>query len=180
MKNYIMHHINIIIIALRVLVAVVSAMVIFNIAGGIILLIQNDPEAARDFVNETFTVPSYRIREDVWFASAFSILYGMLLIYLIYGIIRFYKCLLKIEKGKMFYNEQGEDFRKAGSAVIIFAKAKYLLFCIIGVIVYFDIPVFFKQMLPFLGVYLIGKLLLLMSYIAEKGEFIQEENELTI
>ena len=180
MKNYIMHHINIIIIALRVLIAVAGLMAIFNIGSGILLLIENDPEAARNFLDDTFTIPSYHIKEEILFAGAFAILYGILLIYLIYGIIRFYKCLLRIERGKMFYNEQSEDFRKAGAAVIIFAKAKYLLFSSVGLLLYFDIPVFFKQMLPFLGVYLTGKLLLVMAYMAEKGEFIQEENELTI
>lgn len=180
MKKYIMHHINVIITALRILLAVAAIIAVLNIGMGLFALIKNDHGVARSFLAQTFKVPDFTINEEVGVAATFGVLYGALLFYLIYGIKHFYRCLVKIKSGKMFYNDQGEDFRKAGASIIIFAKTKYLLYCCIGTVVFFDITMFFKQILPFLGVYLAGKLFYLMAYMAEKGEFIQEENELTI
>ena len=181
MKNYIRHHINVIIIALRVVIVWAGAVALYSFGTAAVFIIENDPLLVKEEFSGIFTpfvARSYH--NNVWLASIFSILFGFLVIYLIRGIVRFYKCLLRIEKGKMFYNTQGEDFRKAGSAIIIFAKLKYLLFCAMGALAYFQFTIFFTELLPFIGVYLIGKLILLMSYMAEKGEFIQEENELTI
>lgn len=176
-----MHHINVIIIALRVVIVGAGAVALYSFGSAAVFIINNDPAQIKQQFSGTFT-PLVRqsYHNNVWFASIFATLLGILLIYLISGIVKFYKCLLRIEKGKMFYSTQGEDFRKAGSAIIIFAKLKYLLFCSMGAIAYFQITIFFTELLPFLGVYLIGKLILLMSYMAEKGEFIKEENELTI
>lgn len=180
MKKYIMHHINVIITALRILITVTVIIAVINVGMGIFVLIKDDHGIARAFLAQTFKLPDFTINEEVGVAATFGILYGALLFYLIYGIKRFYSCLVKIKAGKMFYNYQGEDFRKAGEAIIIFAKAKYVLYCCIGPVVFFNIAVFFTQILPFLVVYLAGKLLNIMAYMAEKGEFIQEENELTI
>jgi len=181
MKNYIKHHINVILLALRVIIVGAGAVVLYSFGSAALFIINNDPAQIKQQFSGTFTpLVEQSYHNNVWYASIFVILFGILLIYLIFGIVRFYKCLLRIEKGKMFYSTQGEDFRKAGSAIIIFAKLKYLLFCTMGGVVYFQITIFFTELLPFLGVYLIGKLILLMSYMAEKGEFIQEENELTI
>ena len=180
MKSYIKHHINVIITASRILIAIASIFAVINIGMGILMIIKNDHDLARDFLSQTFKLPDFIINEEVWIAVIFGLLYGTLLFYLVYGVKQFYKCLNKIKAGKMFYNEQSDSLRKAGAIIIIFAKVKYLLFSTIGLIAFFDIPILFKQILPFLGVYLAGKILLLMAHMAEKGVFIKEENELTI
>lgn len=80
----------------------------------------------------------------------------------------------------MFYHTQGDELRKAGAAVIIFAKSKYLLLVTMGTMVYVDLAIFFTEIPAFLALYLSGKFILLMSYMAEKGEYIKEEVDLTI
>lgn len=186
------HHLNIIIIALRVILFAAAIMCIINLIQAFGFIQTNDPIAVNDFFLNYFTAPKLITPNDVeqlgaryffnvkWLAIGFTITYTALIVYGMTGIIRLYKCLLKIEKGQMFYNEQGVQFRKVGATIIIFAKLKYVLFCFTGIMSYLDISTFFKQIPAFLTLYLIGKLILIMSYITEKGEFIQEENELTI
>ncbi|RWX00220.1 hypothetical protein [Flavobacterium cerinum] len=185
------HHLNIIIIALRVVLFVAAIMCVFNLIQAYGFIQTDDPVAINEFFLNYFTAPKLSLGslEQLgaryffnikWLAIGFTITYTALLVYGITGIIRLYKCLLKIEKGQMFYNEQGAQFRKVGATVIIFAKLKYVLFCFTGILSYLDISTFFKQLPAFLTLYLVGKLIFIMSYITEKGEFIQEENELTI
>lgn len=176
------HHINIIILALRFAIAAAGFMALFQLGAAFVFLTQNEPDTVKDFFGDYFTplASNMPYRNNEWFGGAFCIIYAGLLIYAIIGTIRFYKCLLRIEKGKMFYSTQGHEFCKAGAAIIIFAKCRYLLFCTMGSTVYFDLTIFFRELPSFLAIYLVGKLILLMSYMAEKGEFIQEENELTI
>ena len=175
------HHLNIIIIALRVIFAAIAINAIYNFISSVIFIQTDDPAVITEYFSNTFTPLIPRdVTISKWFASAFTLLYGILLIYGITAVIRFYKCLLKIEKGNMFYEEQGTQLRKTGATIIIFAKLQYLLFCTMGGMFYFDLTQFFKQLPEFLALYLIGKLILLYSYMAEKGEFIREENDLTV
>ena len=186
------HHINIIIIALRVILFVAGVMCIFNLVQTYGFLQNDDQKSINDFFLNYFTQidkVSINKRELLgasyffnikWLAIGFLVAYTALLLYGMTGIVRLYKCFLKIEKGEMFYNEQGIEFRKVGATIIIFAKVKYVLFCFTGIMSYLDITAFFKQIPALLTFYLIGKLILIMSYMAEKGEFIKEENELTI
>ena len=190
------HHLNVIIIALRVVLFVAAIMCIYNLIRAFGLIQNDDPIVTNEFFQDYFTAPvlipgeiSLNDMEHLgaryffnvkWLAVGFMIAYAALLFYGMTGVIRLYKCLLKIEKGQMFYNEQSIQFRKVGITVIIFAKLKYLLFCFTGIMSYLDISTFFKQIPAFLILYLIGKLIFIMSYMAEKGEFIKEENELTI
>lgn len=185
------HHLNVIIIALRIVLFVAGLMCIYNLMRAYGFIQVDDPIAVNEFFSNYFNAPKLSLgsMEQLgaryffnvkWLAISFTIAYTALLVYGITGIIRLYKCLLKIEKNQMFYNEQGIQLRKAGATIIIFAKLKYVLFCLTGILSYLDISTFFKQLPALLILYLAGKLILIMSYIAEKGEFIKEENELTI
>ena len=186
------HHLNIIIVALRVILFVAGIMCVFNLGQAYGFIHINDQKSINDFFLNYFTqVDNTAVNQrqllgasyffnTKWLVIGFLVAYTALLIYGMTGIVRLYKCLVKIEKGKMFYNEQGVQLRKAGATIIIFAKVKYVLFCFTGIMSYLDITTFFKQIPAFLTLYLVGKLILIMSYIAEKGEFIKEENELTI
>ena len=187
-----MHHINVVIIALRIILFAAALVCIFNLIIGYAFINENDPSVINDFLLNYFSnfvkvnptdMKSLGVRSffDIkWLAIGFMIAYTALIIYGMSGMVRLYKCLLKIEKGQIFYNEQGNQLRKVGGTIIIFAKIKYVLFCFVGIVSFADISTFITQIPGFLALYLIGKLILIMSFIAEKGEFIQEENELTI
>lgn len=175
------HHLNIIILALRFLIAATAIMALYQLWMAVLFITQNDPELVKDFFSDYFTAIAKNMpyRNNEWFGSTFCVIYSGLLIYVTLGIIRLYKCLNKIRKGQLFYSTQGNELRKAGGTVIIFAKAQYLLFCTMAVL-YFDLTIFFRELPEFLAVYLLGKFILLLSHMAEKGEYIQQENELTI
>lgn len=176
------HHLNIIILALRAAIVFATGMVLYYLGTAYRLVTENDPVLLKDFFAAYFTPMAKNVIDgnSIALGTAFCIIYGGLLIYAIVGITRFYRCLLRIEKGKMFYHTQANQFRRAGATIIIFAKAKYLLFITMGGVLYFDLKIFFTEIPAFLTVYLIGKFILLMSHMAKKGEYIQEENELTI
>jgi len=186
------HHINIVIIALRVILFAAAVMCIINLLKAYEFISTSDIDNLYSYFDTLFTpIDSATLNNRKilgvpylanlkWIAIGFTLCYTALLIYGMLGIIQFYKCLLKIEKDQIFYHTQGNQFRKVGATVIIFAKVKYILFCFIGILSYFDISQFFKQIPMLLSLYLIGKLILIMSYMAERGEFIKEENDLTV
>lgn len=186
------HHLNVIIIALRVVLFAAAVVSIYNMIRAFGFIEEGNPIEVNKFFLDYFT-PLEKIEfNDIewlgaryffdikWLAIGFMLAYTALLVYGISGIIRLYKCLLKIEKGQMFYSEQGIQLKKVGATLIIFAKLKYLLFCLVGILSYLDIFTFFRQIPELLAIYLIGKFILIMSHMAETGEFIKEENELTI
>ena len=186
------HHINIVIIALRVILFASGLMCVYNLVRAFGFIMDDNTKEIYDYFHIYFTPLTPSVTKSInalgntyfpniqWLAIGFPIAYTALIIYGMSGIVRLYKCLLKIEKGQIFYTEQGVQFRKVGGTIIIFAKIKYLLFCFTGIIVYFDVSTFAKQLPELLTLYLIGKLILIMSYMAEKGEFIKEENDLTV
>ncbi|MDV6167547.1 DUF2975 domain-containing protein [Flavobacterium sp. DG1-102-2] len=186
------HHINIVIIALRVILFAAAVMCFINLIKTYEFFFTTDIDKLYSYFDNHFTpidavtlnnrklLSASHITNLKWVAIGFTLCYTALLMYGMSGIVRFYKCLLKIEKNQIFYHEQGAQFRKVGATVIIFAKVKYVLFCFAGILSYFDISQFFKQIPMLLSLYLIGKLILIMSYMAERGEFIKEENDLTV
>lgn len=186
------HHLNVVIIALRVILFAAGIMCIFNLVMAYGFIVNNDTDTIYGYFREYFSPLNQTVVGNIdklgaayfapiqYLAIGFTLSYTALLIYGMAAIVRFYKCLLKIEKGQMFYYEQGIGFRRVGGSIIIFAKVKYCLFCLVGILSYLDISQFFRQIPQLLLLYLVGKLILIMSYMAEKGEFIKEENELTI
>ncbi len=172
---------TIIYLALRAAIIIMAVWAIIHLNTAYNILNYNSPTVVKDSLSEYFTTIEWKIYANgKWQAAAFCVAYALLIVYLIYGIIRFYRCITKIENGKMFYTKQGEEFRKAGIAIIGFAKLKYFLFCGFGMLYFFDSGILFRQLPSFLAIYLLGKLILLMSYMTQKGEFVKQENELTI
>ena len=193
MKNHVKHHINVITIVLLMAVLAIAIICIDFIIAAINIIQSSDVMVVNEFLLNYFSLLDddidlsnnnwlgIRYFFDIkWFAIGFIIAYLALFIYLMKGTVRLYKCLLKIRKDELFYNEQGEEFRKVGATIIIFAKLKYILFCFTGIMSFGDITVFIKEIPAFLILYLFGKFILIMSYITERGELIKEENELTI
>lgn len=176
------HHISIIILAVRAAIAIASCMALFHLAMAIFFHIQDGHLLVKEFFSDYFTplTSGTPYSNNEWYGSAFCIIYASLLIYGVSGLQRFQKSLKRIRKGEIFGPGQDESFRKAAATVVIFAKSKYLLFCTMGSILYFDLTIFFRQMPSFITIYLIGKFIYLVSGMVEKGAFIREENELTI
>lgn len=173
---------TIIYLALRAAIIITTVWAIIHITTAKNIISYDDPNVVKDALSEYFSpTEGWAVyASDKTEAAAFCIVYALLIVYLIYGIIRFYRCITKIENGKMFYTTQGEEFRKAANNIIGFAKLKYLLFCGVGMLYFFDLEILFRQLPSFIAIYLLGKLILLMSYMTQTGEFVKQENELTI
>ncbi len=176
------HHINIIALAVRAAIIIASCMAFFQLGAAVLFHFEDGQLLVKEFFSDYFTplAKSTPYRNNEWYGSAFCVIYAALLIYFVTGLRRFQKSLKRINKGGMFDPGQDAAFRKAAANVVIFAKSKYLLFCTMGSLLYFDLTIFFRQIPSFLAIYLIGKFIYLVSGMAEKGAFIQEENQLTI
>lgn len=175
------HHLTVLIIAIRVIIAVGAIMAVFSFFKSATFLLSDDHTAIREYFSSYFTpFTSLSYHNTKWLAGCFTILYGILLMYGVMGATRIYYSLLNIKNGGVFYQDQANEFKKAGANIIIFAKVKYLLFCTMGVLAYFDLTVFITQVPSFITIYLIGKLFLVINYVIQKGEIIKEENDLTI
>lgn len=175
------HHLNIILIALRLIIVVVACMAGFYlISCGASFLY---PDAALSFSNMSFTpinsglkYTAYEAQFIPWFLGC----YGLLLVYFTRVLITLRKCFVRLKKGDIFYEEQAAQFRRAGGGIIIFAKCRYLLMCAFGAIFFKALQLFVTEIPVFLFIYLMGKLVLVLHHMAEKGAFLREENELTI
>jgi len=176
------HHINIIALAVRIAIAVAACMAVFYLAMAVFFHVEDGYLLVKEFFSDYFTPISSSVpyRNNEWFGSAFCIVYSALLLYCVSGLQRFHKGLKQIKKGGIFESGQDAAFRKAAATVVIFAKSKYLLFCTMGSMLYFDLTIFFREIPSFIAVYLIGKFIYLIAGMTEKGVFIREENELTI
>jgi hypothetical protein len=170
------YHLNIILLALRAAIIIVIGMVAYH-AFGVYANIA-DPNGfaivSSYFKMQDFIIPT------TWGAPLFLSLYSILLAYLVVKLIKLYKSLNNLQKGNVFYEQQSAEFKSAGSGIIIFAKCKYLLFCAAGTLIYANIWVFFTELASFFALYLIGKFVLVLYYMAQKGEYLREENDLTI
>ncbi|WP_294820776.1 hypothetical protein [uncultured Flavobacterium sp.] len=176
------HHINIIALAVRAAIVIASCMAFIHLAMAVLFHLEDGQPLVKQFFSGYFTplTKATPYHNNEWYGSAFCIVYAALLIYCVTGLQRFQKGLKRIKKGYIFEEGQDKAFRNAAASVIIFAKSKYLLFCTMGSLLYFDLTIFFREIPSFLAIYLIGKFMYLISGIAEKGAFIRQENELTI
>jgi len=169
-------NLNIILLAVRAIIIVVGAICLYHLTSLYAVLI-NDYDAAT--IITSYFKPSAGIA-DVWAEPLFLGLYSALLGYLVFVLVRLYKSFDNLQKGNVFYPKQSKEFKAAGNGIIIFAKCKYLLFCSFGALPFHDFGIFFKEVAPFLVVYLLGKLILVLYYLAEKGEYLREETDLTV
>jgi hypothetical protein len=175
------HHLNIILLALRLIIVVAACMAGYHFicCGAAIAY----PDAALEFLNRSFTpLPSlykysaYEAQFIPWYLGS----YGVLLTYFTYVLITLRKCFTRLKKGNIFFEDQAQELRRAGSGIIIFAKCRYLLMCAFGAIFFKALQLFVTEIPIFLMFYLIGKLILVLHHMAEKGAFLREENDLTI
>lgn len=170
------HHLTIILLALRAGIIIVAGMAVIYAYSAYSYTITPD--------DTLFGLSYFKIKPNalrpLWGAPLFLALYSLLLGYLTYVLAKLYKSFSNLQKGNVFYEKQSAQFKSSGSGIIIFAKCKYLLFCAFGAIFFSNISIFIAEALPFITMYLIGKFILVLYYMAEKGEYLREENELTI
>ncbi|KOS07286.1 hypothetical protein AM493_15500 [Flavobacterium akiainvivens] len=142
-----------------------------------------DTETGLVFLNQSFSPIGSGYKYSVYeaqFMPYYLATYGLLLIYLTRVLITLRKCFARLKKGDIFYEEQAREFRRAGGGIIIFAKCRYLLMCAFGAICFKALQLFVTEIPVFLLFYFVGKLVLVLYHMAEKGAFLREENELTI
>lgn len=172
------HHLNVLIIALRVILFCLGVYALYHLAILVGFLSEGGLEFAKDYTSGIFK--PMRDPDTIVYPVVFVALHVALIVYLIITLVKLYKSFVLFEKDYVFYNNQSEDLKKIGAGIIIFAKGRYLLFSAMGAVVYFDLTIFFTQLIPFLSLYLIGKLFLVLSFVSQKGEVIKEENDLTV
>lgn len=112
--------------------------------------------------------------------SLFLISYSALMAYLFVTANNLRLTLRRIAKKGVFEDNQANKLRRAGSGLIIFAKLKYLMLCAFGSLAMWDVIIFFRQLLPFLALYITGKFILVIADMTLRGEMLLEETELTI
>lgn len=112
--------------------------------------------------------------------SLFLLAYSGLMAYLFITVNNLRFTLKSIYRKGVFEDNQAGKLRRAGSGIIIFAKLKYLLLCAFGSLAMWDVIIFFRQLLPYLALYITGKFILVIADMAKRGETLLEETELTI
>lgn len=172
------YHLNIILLAVRVMIIVVIGMALFQLFQAYTSYLH--PELFDSFAKERFATLGKEVDVHLYALPYFFVLYAVLLGYLVYVLIQLYRSFARLQRGDVFYDKQAAEFRRAGSGIIIFAKCKYLLVCIFGVYFFRGLFIFITEIPMFLVVYLLGKLVLVLHYLAEKGTFLKEETDLTI
>lgn len=175
------YHLTVLTTAIRIIIGIGAVMAIYNFIMSAAFFMSDNNTIIKEHFSSYFTpFTSLSYHNTKWLSGSFAILYGILLIYGTLGATRVYYCLKNINNGGIFYEDQANEFKRAGANIIIFAKLKYILFCAMGTITYFDLVVFLKQIPAFITLYLIGKSLLVINYVIQKGETIKHENDLTI
>ncbi|WP_294733902.1 DUF2975 domain-containing protein [uncultured Flavobacterium sp.] len=130
-----------------------------------------------DFVMSDFTRYKVASKAAVF---VFLVLYAVTTGYLVYVLWYFVNVLYKIHKGYTFYQDQSKGFKKSGSSIIIYGKSKFLLFLIFWAFFFYNPFVFVGGLVSYLTIYIIGKFLLVLSVMIEKGEVLKQEVDLTV
>nr|WP_322625049.1 DUF2975 domain-containing protein [uncultured Flavobacterium sp.] len=112
--------------------------------------------------------------------SLFLIAYSALIACLFVYVNSLRLTLKDIAKKGAFEDNNANKLRASGRGLVRFAWSKYLLFSLFGPIAVWDIGVLFYQLLPFLALYTIGKFILVIADMTQRGEMLLEETELTI
>ncbi|KAF2518872.1 DUF2975 domain-containing protein [Flavobacterium salilacus subsp. salilacus] len=172
------YHLNIILLAVRAMIIVTIVFTGIQLFKAYTTFL--NPADFENTVREEFATISKELAISTEALPYFHILCAILWGYLVYILIILYRSFDRLQKGEIFYDKQAVAFKKAGEGIIIFAKCKYLLVCVFGVFFFRSLSVFIKEIPMFLVVYLLGKLVLVLYYLAEKGTFLKEETDLTI
>lgn len=171
------HHLTSLIIIARLSIGFIllSTIISFIISG--IFIFNQSNEKVQRFASGAF---GSETPEDTFHLGIYLFIYGLLLIYGALGATRVFYCLLNIKNGGLFYENQADEFKRAGNNLILFAVLDYAVSCISDIILFNKYIGFITGLPIFLLIYLIGKSLLAANFIIHKGETIKHENDLTI
>jgi hypothetical protein len=175
------HHINIILLAIRVMIICISVMALYNFLNAYVSAAYTDE--AVSLISKKFTPFTAQVKPtvlDIAPLPYYFVCYALLLCYLVYVLVQLNRSFNRLEKGNIFYEKQATEFKRAGAGLIIFAKCNYLIYCGFGALCFRSLQSFMTEIPQFLLIYLAGKLVLVLYYLAEKGTFLKEEAELTI
>lgn len=166
-----------------VIAAIVVLIIGFTILTGVtIISIFNDFNLGDDVpIREVLlsTFNNYSLADNIHIIT-FLALYAMLNAAMVYILILLKRGLTAIKKGEIFTIKQTREFKMGGNGLIVFALAKYALFCFYGILAFHAPLIILKAFMPFLIVYLLGRVVLIVSHMTEKGEYLKKENDLTI
>lgn len=169
-----------------VIAALIILIVGFSILTGVtIIAIFNDFKLGddvhiREVLLSTFNNYSRNEHKTIHIIT-FLILYALLNAAMVYILILLKRGLTAIKKGEIFTVKQTREFRMGGNGLIVYALAKYAVLSLYGTLTFLFTPlIILKAFMPFLIVYLLGRVALIISHMTEKGEYLKKENDLTI
>jgi len=175
------HHLNIILLALRVLIICMGISALYNFFSAYVNAVHKDEAMA--IIAEKFHLSAPPGKPAPYSTAPlpyYFICCGILLCYLVYVLVQLNRSFNRLKKGNIFYEKQAIEFKRAGGGLIIFAKCNYFINCGFGAVFFMSVHGFLTEIPQFLFIYLAGKLVLVLYYLAEKGTFLKEEADLTI
>ncbi len=130
----------------------------------------------RDMLLDRF--PNYKLSDNIWIII-FLTVHAILNWYIVY-ILFVLKRAFSSGEPALFTKLQTLQLKTGGNGLITYALLNYMLWSISGLLFFHSPLVVLQVFLPFLIVYMLGRLALVISYMTEKGTFLKEETDLTI
>ncbi|TXK78838.1 DUF2975 domain-containing protein [Mesonia sp. K4-1] len=165
---------TIILILAKLYYALISGRIIYEITNSII---SEKYSIYNYIISEYFKKGHYKPHPIVGYI--FLILFCLLNIYLIVKLLKANLLLKNYRVGSLLNMKQTKNIKSIGSGLIIYAKSWYTLH-MISYFFYVDINAFFTALPQFIVFYILGKLMLFISAVAEEGTTYKQENDLTI
>ncbi|WBL22630.1 DUF2975 domain-containing protein [Zunongwangia sp. HRR-M8] len=171
-------HLNILKILVITLIAVLITSALINILGAIHQFTMFNDISNSFYFKSYFPERSFEYSENG--ERLFYILNSAVFIYLAIGLRKAPKLINDIAKENLFYPYQAKEIRKISSTIIGYAKLKFLIILCCGAF-FLMAPFNILGFIPsFIILYILGKVMILLGKVVAKGEFIKQENELTI
>lgn len=170
-------NISIITNALLIILIPFSVYIGITFVAGLAGIVNKVPEMANSFISRNFYALTPPSDAEI---SLFLIGYAAVMTYLFVSVNNLRLTFSDIAKKGTFSHGTSDRLYKAGIAIIRFAFLKYALFGIFGALCLSDIFSLFSEFVPLIVFSLCGKFILIIAGMAEQGEILLEETELTI
>lgn len=164
----------IILILAKLYYALISGQIIYEITNSII----SEKYSVYSYIKSEYFEKGYYEPHPI-VGYIFLILFCLLNIFLIVKLLKANLLLKNYRVGSLLNMKQTKNIKSIGSSLIIYAKSWYTLH-MISYFFYVDINAFFTALPQFIVFYILGKLMLFISAVAEEGTTYKQENDLTI
>lgn len=144
---------------------------------GLAGIVNKAPEMATSFTSRNFDALTPPSDTEI---SLFLIAYAAVMAYLFVSVNNLRLTFSDIAKKGTFSHGTSYGLYKSGAGLMRFAFLKYALFGIFGAFYLSDIFCLFSEFIPLIIFFLCGKFILIIAGMAEQGEILLEETELTI